>query len=141
MKSASTIECACHIGALLGTENQELIDSFTLFGHNLGMASQIANDIHGIILGSDIVKQRVTLPVVYALAHTNGEAHDQLELAFSKPCESLPGTTQIRDLLFGSGAIYYTAIKMEFYKQLALYILRNLGKAGANIERLKSFLE
>ena len=141
MKSASTIECACHIGALLATASQETIDSFTLFGHNLGMASQIANDIQGITSGSDIVKHKITLPVVYALAHMEGEAHNQLEFAFSKTCESVLGPTQIRDLLFGSGAIHYAMIKMEIYKQHALDILHELEKTGSSVERLRLFLE
>ncbi len=141
MKSASTIECACHIGAMLSTANQELVDTFALFGYNLGMASQIANDIQGITHGSDIVKHKITLPVIYALTQTDGEAHNQLELAFGKLSESVPDPMQIRNLLFGSGAIHYATIKMEFYKQRALDILPEAEKAGASVERLKLFLE
>lgn len=141
MKSATTMQCACHIGALLATTNQEIIDSFDRFGHNLGMASQIANDIQGIIQGSDIVKRKISLPVIYALAHVGDEAFNQLELAFIKCCESVPCFTQIRDLLFESGAIHYATLKMEVYKQLALDILPGLEKAGVNVERLKMFLE
>lgn len=141
MKSASTIECACHIGALLGTASQESVDSFTLFGHNLGMASQIANDIHGITLGSDIIEHKITLPVVFALAHTEGEAHNQLEFAFNKQFKSMPDLTQTKDLLFNSGAIHYAMIKMEIYKQHALDILHELEKTGYNVEKLRMFLE
>ena len=63
MKSASQIQCACHTGALLANANQELVDTFDRFGHNLGMAAQITNDIQGITHGSDIVKSKITLPV------------------------------------------------------------------------------
>jgi len=141
MKSATTIECACYIGALFATTSQELVDSFTLFGHNLGMASQIANDIQGIIRGNDIIEHKITLPIVYALAHTEGEAHNRLELAFSKPYECVPSPTQTKDLLFRSGAIHYTAIKMELYKQNALDILHEFVNAGTNVEKLRLFLE
>jgi geranylgeranyl pyrophosphate synthase len=141
MKSATTIECACHFGAVLATVNQELIDSFTLFGHNLGMASQIANDIRGVNSGSDIIGHKITLPVVYALAHAESKVHSRLELALSDACEIPPDSKQTKDLLFESGAILYATIKMEIYKQNALDILDGLEKAGANVERLKSFLE
>lgn len=141
MKSATTIECGCQIGAILATANQETIDLFTLFGHNLGMAAQIANDIQGINNGSDIVGRKITLPVVFALAHIEGETHIQLELAFNKPCESVSSPTQIRDLLFESGAVHYAMIKMETYKQHALDILHKLEKAGFNVEKLRPFLE
>ncbi len=141
MKSASQVECACHIGALLATVDQELIDTFALFGHNLGMASQIANDIQGITHGSDILKHRITLPIIYALTQTDGEAHNQLEATFGKPSESVPDPTQIRDLLFRTGAIHYAAIEMESYKQRALRILSEAEVAGASVERLMLFLE
>lgn len=141
MKSATTIECACHIGAVLATASQELIDSFTLFGHNLGIASQIVNDIQGITSGIDIVKHKITLPVVYALTHTAGRVHSQLEFAFGNTCDFPPDPKQTKDMLFESGAIHYSMIKMEIFKQLALDILYELEKTGANIERLKLFLE
>jgi geranylgeranyl pyrophosphate synthase len=141
MKSASTPECACHIGALLATENQELIDKFTIFGRNLGMASQIANDIQGIIRGSDIVKRKITLPIIYALVQTDGEARYQLELAFVKPSELVPDPRRIIDLLFRCGAIHYATIKMELYKQHALDTLFEAKNVGANVEQLKLFLE
>jgi len=141
MKSASQIECACHIGALLATANQELINTFTVFGHNIGMAAQITNDIQGINRGSDILKQKITLPVIYALTQAEGEARNQLELAFRKQSEPALDATQIRDLLFRTGAIHYAMIKMESYKQRALDTLSKAKGAGASIERLKLFLE
>lgn len=141
MKSASTIECACNLGALLATANLALIDSFTLFGHNLGLASQIANDIQGITSGSDIVKHKITLPVVYALAHTDGMVHSQLEFAFGNARKFAPEFKETKDLLFESGAIHYAIIKMETFKQHALDILHELEKTGSNMEKLRTFLE
>jgi geranylgeranyl pyrophosphate synthase len=141
MKSASQVECACYVGALLATENQELIDIFTIFGHNLGMAAQITNDIYGITRGSDILKQKMTLPVLYALAQTNYQAHNQLERTFVNPSESEFNPAQIKDFLFRSGAIHYATIKMEFYKLLAQGSLFKAEKAGARVEQLKLFLK
>ncbi|MBA7696762.1 Heptaprenyl diphosphate synthase component 2 [subsurface metagenome] len=141
MKSASQVECACHIGALLATANQELINTFTIFGYNLGMAAQITNDIQGINRGSDIVKQKITLPVIYALTQAEGEARNKLENTFGQQSEIVPDPTQIKDLLFSSGAIHFATVKMESYKQRALDTLSKAERAGASIERLKLFLE
>jgi len=141
MKGASTTECACHIGALLALADQELIDRFALFGYNLGMASQIANDIQGIMYGHDIAKHKITLPLTYAFNQTDDKALNKLKLAFNKPCESVPDPTEIKDLLFSIGAIHYTTIIMDFYKQRASDILSTIEKSGLNIERLKLFLE
>jgi octaprenyl-diphosphate synthase len=112
-----------------------------MFGYNLGMASQIANDIQGITRGRDILKRKITLPVIYALSQADGEARHQLELTFSKQSESAPSPAQTRDLLFNTGAIHYATIKMELYKQQALDILSKAEGAGANVERLRLFLE
>ena len=141
MKSASQIECACHIGALLAKTKQELVDLFTKFGHDLGVASQITNDIQGVIQGSDIAKRTITLPVIYALTQTDGEIRNQFESAFSKQSESKPDPVRIKDLLFRTGAIHYATIKMEFYKQRALDILSEAERMGARVKRLKLFLE
>jgi len=141
MKSASQVECACHVGALLASSNQELVDKFTAFGGNLGMAAQIGNDIQGITRGGDIIKGKISLPVIYALAQTDGEVHNQLELAFGKQAKSVPDPMQTRDLLFRTGATHYATVKMEFYKEQALDNLREAKQAGASVERLKVFLE
>lgn len=141
MKSASQVECACHIGALLATTNQELINTFTTFGHNLGMAAQITNDIQGITRGSDIVKQKITLPVIYALTQAEGEARNKLESTFGQRSEKVSDPSQTKDLLFSSGAIHFATVKMESYKQRALDTLSKAERAGANVGRLKLFLE
>ena len=141
MKSASQIECACYIGALLAPANQELIDTFASFGHNLGMASQITNDTQGSIQGSDILKHKITLPIIYALTQTDGEACNELEIVFRKQSECQPDLKQIRDLLFRIGAIHYATMKMELYKQRALDSLSEAARAGARVERLNLFLD
>jgi octaprenyl-diphosphate synthase len=141
MKSASQIECACHIGALLADTKQELVNLFTKFGHDLGVASQITNDIQGVIQGSDIAKRKITLPAIYALTQADSRARNQIKLAFRKPSESVLDTAQIGELLFRTGAIHYATIKMEFYKQQALGILSKAEAAGASVERLRLFLE
>ncbi|MFA5315898.1 MAG: polyprenyl synthetase family protein [Dehalococcoidales bacterium] len=140
MKSASTVECTCHVAALLATANRGLIDIFTKFGNNLGMASQIANDIHGITHESEIFKRKMTIPVIYALAQTDSEIRNYLESVFRNQSEVVPDTRQIRDLLFRTGAIHYATVKMEFYRQRALDNLSEAEVAGANMERLKLFL-
>ena len=141
MKSAYATECACHVGALLANANQKLIDTFSSFGLNLGMASQIANDIQGITMGTDIIKRKITLPVIFALGQADGEARSQLEGIFIERPAAIYDPAPIRDLLFRAGGVHYATVKMEFYKRLASDALSEAAKAGANTERLKLFLE
>jgi len=140
MKSASQVECACHVGAMLATEDQNLQNAFAKFGYNLGIASQIANDIQGITHGSDIIKPKVTLPVIYALSQVDGEAYNRLKFTFNQNSEDAPDSTEIRDLLFHTGAIHYAVVKLELYKQQALDILSKVESRITNMERLKLFL-
>jgi geranylgeranyl pyrophosphate synthase len=141
MKSASQIECACYAGALLAGANQVLIAEFATFGHNLGMADQIVDDIQGITQGSDIEKRKLTLPVIFTFNQTEGEAREQMDLFFSSKSSSSLDTAQIRELLFNTGAIHYTMVKMEYFKQLALESLDQATALGANTNKLRIFLE
>jgi geranylgeranyl pyrophosphate synthase len=141
MKSASVVECACYTGALLAAANQETKKSMKIFGHNLGMASQIANDIKGVTSLRDIRKRKITLPAIFALGQTDGETHQQLEQFFMRPeTKLLSSPVQIGNLLFSTGAIQYATIKMELYKQQAMDILIELEQMGIKVEQLQQFL-
>jgi geranylgeranyl pyrophosphate synthase len=141
MKSATTLECACHVGALVANSREELINLFKKFGHNLGMASQIANDINGIISTRDILRRKKTLPVVYALTNLEIEERDYLKTDFIVKPERVPDCERIRELLFKSGAIYYATLKMGVYKQQALDNLCEIEKTGINVQQLMPFLK
>jgi geranylgeranyl diphosphate synthase, type I len=142
MKSASQIECACVIGSLIGGSNKKVINTFGKFGYNIGMAAQIANDILGITRKGDISNPKITLPAVYALAHTDGEAYLKLEsLYFETGSGESAKAKQISDILFQSGAIHYSAVKMEFYKQKAHDNLKVLKNNGIKVDELKLFTE
>ena len=140
MKSASTTECACCVGALLAAENQQLVDKFADFGRNLGISSQIANDIQGITRGNDITKRKITLPVIYALNQTADDKLDQFQAAFLDPACPALDAAKIRDLLFSTGAIQYALVKMEYFKQITLDCLLGIEKMGTNVKRLKPLL-
>lgn len=141
LKTASQLECSCCVGAMLTQTSQELVEIYSVFGRNLGMTAQIANDIRGAIAGKDIIKRKITLPVIYALAETDGSTRNQLELAFRGGVGLNESQTWIQDLLLNTGAIQYAAFKMETYRQQALAALEDAKEKGACVERLNLFLE
>jgi geranylgeranyl diphosphate synthase type I len=141
MKSASQIECACTIGAMLATDDSGMIKIFSLFGHNLGMAVQITNDIQGITGGIDIIRRKQTLPVIYSLAQADGEDLRYLTAVYNTNIDMVPDQTTVKEILFSTGAMHYTTIKLEIYRQSALDALEAAGKAGVKIQSLKSLLE
>lgn len=142
MKSAAQIECACHVGALIGGANNKLIDKFRKFGYNLGMAAQITNDIMGITQGGDLMKPKISLPVVYVLSQTRGDIHHNLETTFFKrQVITASDAKKIADLMFKIGAIHYAIVKMEAFKQQAADILSSVKVKGVKIGKLKIFLK
>jgi len=87
-KTAALFECACKLGVLctldpkvktaeISLENQKKIENASRFGRNLGQAFQIADDLLDLLgteeqmgktLGSDLAKQKLTLPMIRLLA-------------------------------------------------------------------------
>lgn len=74
-KTAALLAAACQIGALVSTDDSEVIRALQQFGYNLGMAFQIEDDLLGIWgdpditgkpAGDDILHRKKTLPVVFA---------------------------------------------------------------------------
>jgi geranylgeranyl diphosphate synthase type I len=143
LKSASQVECACQVGALLATKNQKLVRQFSLFGQNLGMAAQITNDIQGVITGSDITQGKMSLPVVYALNQTDDKSRSQLKQIFKKQkqVKQISDPVPTRNLLFHTGAVHYSIVKMEIYKQQATDILCDVENERISVEQLGLFLE
>jgi geranylgeranyl diphosphate synthase type I len=79
-KTAALISCAAEMGAILATSDQTIIERLSRFGHALGLAFQIRDDILGIWatqeeLGKtpagDIYRRKKSLPIIHALAHAN----------------------------------------------------------------------
>ena len=77
-KTASLMSASCEMGALAGTG--EYRTQLAQYGHNLGMAFQIADDLldytgteaaTGKPTGHDLRERKVTLPLVGALAHAH----------------------------------------------------------------------
>ena len=79
-KTAALLSACCHIGALLGGADEGRQDAFRSFGHYLGLAFQVQDDILGIwgdealtgkSAASDLVEGKNSLPVLAGLG-TNG---------------------------------------------------------------------
>ena len=75
-KTACLLATSCRLGALVAELDRPLVDSLTTFGHNLGMAFQIVDDVLdltgtdevvGKSTGRDLLQGVYTLPVIRAL--------------------------------------------------------------------------
>jgi len=76
-KTAALLSACCHIGAILGGADESKRDAYRSFGHALGMAFQVQDDILGIwgnealtgkSAASDLLEGKKSLPVLYGLS-------------------------------------------------------------------------
>ena len=77
-KTAALIAASLAIGALVGGAGDHVDEALDCFGYNIGLAFQIRDDILGIwgdpamtgkAAGNDLLRQKKSLPVLYALNH------------------------------------------------------------------------
>jgi geranylgeranyl diphosphate synthase type I len=75
-KTATLLSAACELGALVGSDSADQWERMRSFGRHLGLAFQIQDDVLGIWgdpqvtgkpRGSDIIRHKKTLPIIYGL--------------------------------------------------------------------------
>lgn len=86
-KTAELCACCCHLGALYAECSSEAVQQLTNYGRYLGIAFQIADDLldlqgeeaeTGKSLGTDLQKQKPTLPLIRVLQLVEGEQREEL---------------------------------------------------------------
>jgi len=128
-KTAALFAVSTTLGAYLGSEDSKLMDSFHLFGKELGIAYQICDDILGIWgmvenIGksvSDISQRKKTLPVIYGLQNSEGEERKRLEKLYSQKSIEGEDITEVTKILDHLGARDYAAnlAEQHYHKALA----------------------
>jgi geranylgeranyl diphosphate synthase, type I len=87
-KTATLMRCATEMGATLGTRNQEIIEGLARFGHALGLAFQVRDDMLGVwatevelgkLPAGDIYRRKKSLPILHAFQYAQPD--DQQALA------------------------------------------------------------
>jgi geranylgeranyl diphosphate synthase, type I len=133
-KTASLIEGAILIGAVLNLENKD-IPPFKAFGNYLGIAFQIRDDILGIwgnedMTGkphaSDIRKKKKSLPIVFALEQSNPKIKNGLRKIYKGSRINEKQVGKILDYLETVKAKDFCEEKCRHYYDLAVNEIKNL---------------
>ncbi|MEX2582650.1 MAG: polyprenyl synthetase family protein [Gemmatimonadota bacterium] len=132
-KTASLISAACELGALAGDES--LRAPLSDFGHKLGMAFQIADDlldytadeaVIGKPSGLDLREHKVTLPLIAVLPELSADERKRIENFFEEPEAKDSEIAAIVEIVTRCGGLEYAREKALDYARQAAEALDGL---------------
>ncbi|MEL7500124.1 MAG: polyprenyl synthetase family protein [Planctomycetota bacterium] len=97
-KTAELCGVGCRLGAFLNDASDEEIRQHYTYGRNLGISFQIIDDVLDIVgspdnvgktLGTDLINQKPTLPVIHAIATRTGQAKTELKEFLQLPVKDV----------------------------------------------------
>ncbi len=147
-KTAALIAASIEAGALLATDDDEVIARYRGFGWALGLAFQINDDLLGIWgaehttgkAPSDVAHKKKTLPVIYAAEHAGPDDRARLLELYAAPEPTQAELAEIVAILERVGAREYTRNEARRYRDEALAELDAAGvvdpAARARLEQI-----
>jgi octaprenyl-diphosphate synthase len=113
-KTAELCAVSCYLGAHFTGASEAVVQAMETYGRNLGIAFQIADDLldvcgtekeTGKTLGSDLEKQKLTLPLIRLLAQSSEEEQVRIRELLAHP--STTSRQEINRLLRSTDALDY----------------------------------
>jgi geranylgeranyl diphosphate synthase type I len=148
-KTAALIAGSIEAGAVLATEDDEVIARYRAFGWDLGIAFQLNDDLLGIwghedATGkepTDLPRKKKTLPVIYAFEHAEPKARARLAALYAESALDDVAVAEILAILEAAGARDYTREQAALHRDRALSELAAAGVIdGAARERLEDIV-
>ncbi len=99
-KTAALVGASVQAGAILATDDPEVVEAYRRFGYDLGMAFQMADDVKGSFWSAadsgkpeagDVRKRKKTLPLVWALQHATDGDRDRLAEIYASGARAADG--------------------------------------------------
>jgi octaprenyl-diphosphate synthase len=137
-KTAALMSCCCRLGAHYAGATPEICDQLARYGHDLGVAFQIADDVLDLLgdeatvgksLGTDLLKQKATLPLIRLLQTIGSSERTELIGILSNSDEHHRVT--LRPWLDRSDAIGYAQDKARRFTRQAAAELASLPPTPA----------
>ena len=151
-KTAALISCSLEVGALIGTDDNHVIEALRMFGHDIGLAFQIRDDVLGIwgtvkkmgkAQAKDILRKKKTFPIIWALERADGETKAKLIEVFNKRVLDSNDVNTIKSILDSVGVRYYAENMTKDLRDRALAHLDGIpmtSRAGSDLRELAHFL-
>lgn len=149
-KTANLLATSTQLGALLATDDVEIIAHYRQFGESIGMAFQVMDDILGIWgdaavlgkpIGSDIRKKKKSLPIVYALNNAAGRDAELLREIYQKSALSDMEVQTVIEILDNIETRVYAEQLVSKYHAKALNALAATPGENRAKEILRSLAE
>ena len=105
-KTAALMACAAEMGAILGTSDEEAIKRLRGFGHAMGVAFQVRDDLLGVWAttaesgktpAGDVYRRKKSLPFLYALEHAHADDKRYLREVYQQ--EAALTSEQVEEIL------------------------------------------
>lgn len=148
-KTAALFEVSTVMGAMLATNEQNVIEGMRRFGQNLGIGFQIIDDILGVVadeqelgkpVGSDIREGKNTILIIHALPNVSTKSKRIILKALgNRKATAAQLKAAIREIS-ASGAVEYAYDKAKGFKEAARTELTVLPETEYK-ELLKDALE
>ena len=142
-KSGEFFALACRAGALLGSDDQRWIASYSEFGYNLGVLIQMCDDFEGLWNPQghrDLAAGKRTLPVIYALTVAPPSVGERLERLLVKATAQRKAEEEARRIITALGAPHYLLIEAQIRRQRAGAALRSTGRPSPACRQLMALL-
>src|SRR5689334_14182562 len=134
-KTAALIAASIEAGALLATDDEEIVRRYRAFGWALGIAFQLNDDLLGIwgaeqATGkepTDIARHKKTLPEIHAFEHAGPEDRERLARLYRNGDTSDGDVDEVIAILERTGAREFTRTEARRYRDEALAELDAAG--------------
>lgn len=136
-KTAALTACCCQLGAHFAGADSKTVKNLSAFGHQLGIAFQVADDVLDLIgteneagksLGTDVLQRKLTLPLIHLLRQGGSSAAEARELLENPQVQMMP---RISHMLTQAGSIKYTQREAGRYVDQARDRLNQLPETDA----------
>ena len=148
-KTAALIAASIEAGALLATDDDQVIARYRGFGWALGIAFQLNDDLLGIWGAeqstgkepSDLAHRKKTLPVIYAAAEAGPDDRARLHELYRRDEPTSDEVSELIAILERTGAREFTRDQARGYRDQALRELDAAGVVRPDVrERLEDII-
>ncbi|MFH1560039.1 MAG: polyprenyl synthetase family protein [Chloroflexota bacterium] len=143
-KTSALMSCAAEFGALMASAPEGAVQAMARYGHKLGLAFQIRNDIlalwgsgnNGKPLAGDILNKKKYLPIIYALQNATGAEKRSLDDVYFKRVMEPEDAARVIEVLDRLGARDFSQEKADTLCQEALAALDEAGPSSQGADDL-----